>query len=82
MILQFDPRRQCCWCGSDNTAGTEGYAGERGCPVCGWGGEGEADVPCMYYKLARPPTRDKRGYRARWNLGGVYERERTDQTTT
>jgi hypothetical protein len=49
----FDPRRQCHWCGSDNLDRTPGYAGERQCLTCGWGGEGEPDVPCMFYKLIR-----------------------------
>jgi hypothetical protein len=49
---EFSASRQCCWCGSDNRAGIVGYAGERHCPTCGWGGDGEPDVPCMFYKLA------------------------------
>ena len=59
----FDPCRQCHWCGSDNTGGTTGYAGERGCPTCGWGGDGAPDVPCMFYKLAHatPPRPDGGG---------------------
>lgn len=52
----FNATRQCCWCGSDNTSGTVGYAGERDCPRCGWGGDGEPDVPCMFYKLVRPES--------------------------
>ncbi len=51
--VPFNPRRQCCWCGGDNTSGPRGYAGERACPTCGWGGQGESDVPCMFYKIAR-----------------------------
>lgn len=54
--IPFSATRQCCWCGSDNTRGSVGYAGERMCPKCGWGGDGERDVPCMFYKLAQPPT--------------------------
>ena len=27
-----------------------GYAGERECGVCGHGGDGEADLPHMFYK--------------------------------
>lgn len=49
--IMFDPRRQCCWCGSDNFRSVTGYAGERQCLTCGWGGDGEPDVPCMFYKL-------------------------------
>ena len=51
--IPFSTKRQCSWCGSDNTKGTVGYAGERSCPTCGCGGEGSPDVPCMFYKLAR-----------------------------
>ncbi len=47
----FNPCRQCHWCGSDNTKGARGYGGERGCPTCRCGGEGERDVPCMFYKI-------------------------------
>ncbi len=50
-IVPFSAKRQCCWCGNDNRNGVPGYAGERGCPTCGWGGNGERDVPCMFYKL-------------------------------
>ena len=49
----FDPRRQCHWCGSANFRSVTGYAGERQCLTCGWGGDGEPDVPCMFYKLVR-----------------------------
>ena len=48
----FSPFLQCAWCGSDNRGGAVGYGGERSCPTCGWGGEGEPDVPCMFYKVA------------------------------
>jgi hypothetical protein len=48
----FRATRQCCWCGSDNRKGAIGYGGERACPTCGWGGDGEPDVPCMFYKIA------------------------------
>jgi hypothetical protein len=50
----FDPTKQCHWCGSADLDTTLGYAGERACRVCGWGGDGEPDVPCMFYKLALP----------------------------
>lgn len=46
----FNATRQCCWCASDNRQGVVGYGGERSCPTCGWGGDGEPDVPCMAYK--------------------------------
>lgn len=49
--LAFDPRKQCHWCGSDNLDPTPGYGGERSCLTCGWGGDGEPDVPCMFYKM-------------------------------
>ena len=49
----FNPHRQCCWCGSDNRKGAVGYAGERACPTCGWGGDGAPDVPCMFYKIVK-----------------------------
>lgn len=49
----FDATKQCCWCGNDNTKGIVGYGGERSCDVCGWGGDGDKDVPCMYYKLVK-----------------------------
>ena len=49
--IPFSAARQCCWCGSDNRDGPVGYAGERTCRVCGWGGDGEPDVVCMFYKL-------------------------------
>ena len=55
----FTTARQCCWCGSDNTKGAVGYAGERGCLTCGWGGDGEPDVPCMFYKIALRPRSAK-----------------------
>lgn len=51
--IAFDPRKQCCWCGTDNQKGVNGYGGERCCSTCGWGGEGEPDVPCMFYKIVR-----------------------------
>jgi hypothetical protein len=54
----FDPRRQCCWCGSANFRTVTGYAGERQCLTCGWGGDGEPDVPCMFYKLIRRTERE------------------------
>ncbi len=41
---------QCCFCGSDNRNGLVGYAGERVCPSCGKGGNGEPDEPQMAYK--------------------------------
>ena len=50
----FDPRRQCHWCGSANFRSVTGYAGERQCLTCDWGGDGEPDVPCMFYKLVQP----------------------------
>lgn len=53
MTIIFNPRKQCHWCGSDNTKGTGGYAGEPSCPTCGWGGSGEPDVPCMFYKIVQ-----------------------------
>ncbi len=56
----FSATKQCCWCGSDNRNGVVGYAGERGCLVCGWGGEGDPDVPCMFYKLVRQEASDAR----------------------
>jgi hypothetical protein len=45
--------RCCCWCGSTNLDSAVGYGGERACRVCGWGGNGEPDVPCMFYKLVQ-----------------------------
>jgi len=59
--IAFDATKQCCWCGCDNTKGTKGYAGERCCPTCGFGGDGEADVPCMFYKLIRTLTMKQEG---------------------
>jgi len=50
-VIPFDATRQCCWCGSNNEAGAVGYGGERQCLVCGWGGDGEPDVPCMFYRV-------------------------------
>lgn len=50
--MKFDPGKQCHWCGSERLSTTIGYAGERQCLVCGWGGDGEPDVPCMFYKIA------------------------------
>jgi hypothetical protein len=55
--MMFSAARQCHWCGADNTGGVGGYAGERSCPKCGWGGNGEPDVPCMFYKIITPPKR-------------------------
>lgn len=55
--LPFSASRQCCWCGSDNRWGVPGYGGERSCPTCGWGGNGEPDVPCMFYKLVKEQPR-------------------------
>jgi hypothetical protein len=49
---RWNPFSQCAWCGSNNRSGTIGYGGERTCPTCGWGGDGEPDVPCMFYKVA------------------------------
>ena len=56
----FSATRQCCWCGSDNRDGTVGYAGERTCRVCSWGGDGAPDVPCMFYKIAETRAREAR----------------------
>lgn len=52
--IPFDAHKQCCWCGSDNQHDTPGYAGERCCHVCGHGGDGTQDIPCMFYKIATP----------------------------
>jgi hypothetical protein len=41
----FHPHTHCCHCGQDNRHGTSGYAGERVCPHCGLGGEGEYTRP-------------------------------------
>ena len=57
MAIRFDPTRQCHWCGSDKLDSAVGYAGERACLVCGWGGDGEPDVACMFYKMTAPPER-------------------------
>lgn len=51
--LLFDPGKQCHWCGSSNLDTTAGYGGERACRACGWGGNGEPDVPCMFYKMVQ-----------------------------
>ncbi len=51
----FSPARQCHWCGGSKLDSVHGYAGERRCLTCGWGGDGEPDVPCMYYKIIRQP---------------------------
>lgn len=50
-MIKFDAAKQCCWCGGTKLDRVAGYAGERRCLTCGWGGDGESDVPCMYYKL-------------------------------
>lgn len=57
----FDPRKQCCFCGNDNRKDIIGYAGERCCSTCGWGGDGEPDVPCMFYKIVRDPLQPRNG---------------------
>ena len=49
----FDGTKQCHWCGNSRL-GVAGYAGERQCLTCGWGGDGEPDVPCMFYRITRP----------------------------
>jgi hypothetical protein len=52
MILEngFDIGQQCCFCGSNNRNEPYGYAGERCCSKCGYGGEGEKDFAFMAYK--------------------------------
>ena len=50
----FDPGKQCHWCGGTKLDSIVGYGGERQCRTCGWGGDGEPDVPCMFYKLVHP----------------------------
>ena len=59
----FSAKDQCSFCGSRYLSSTAGYGGERPCLTCGCGGDGEPDVPCMYYKLARPPVRTLMGMR-------------------
>lgn len=48
--MSFDFGSQCCFCGANNEKGEVGYAGERSCPKCGKGGEGEPDEKYMAYK--------------------------------
>jgi hypothetical protein len=55
--MSFDHSKQCHWCGGANLDRTPGYAGECQCLTCGWGGSGEKDVPCMFYKLIREPRK-------------------------
>jgi len=50
-LMAFDQTKQCHWCGNTNLDSTVGYGGERQCLTCGWGGDGEPDVPCMFYKI-------------------------------
>jgi hypothetical protein len=59
MAETFDIRKQCCFCGANNEHEVRGYAGERECRSCGHGGDGEPDLPVMFYKTATvvaPPT--------------------------
>jgi hypothetical protein len=46
----FDFARQCCFCGANNENGEVGYGGERACPTCGKGGDGEPDEKYMAYR--------------------------------
>lgn len=64
MILDngFDTGKQCCFCGENNEDAPVGYAGERCCGACGWGGQGERDNQEMAYK--NWPTRI--GRRRNW----------------
>jgi hypothetical protein len=50
LTTSFDFKRQCCFCGANNEKGVVGYAGERSCPKCGKGGDGEPDEKNMAYK--------------------------------
>ena len=52
-VVTFHSHLQCHWCGGFKLSRTPGYAGERQCLTCGWGGDGESDVPCMFYKIAK-----------------------------
>ena len=56
MSVPFDAHKQCCFCGAYNENDVVGYGGERCCSTCGFGGEGEPDVPCMFYKVNRQPN--------------------------
>jgi hypothetical protein len=47
----FDFSKQCCFCGANNEKGDVGYAGERVCPKCHKGGDGEPDTVNMFYKV-------------------------------
>jgi hypothetical protein len=49
---KFDPGKQCFFCGANNELEPRGYAGERTCGECGFGGYGEPDNPSMFYKSA------------------------------
>jgi hypothetical protein len=49
-VRTFDFSKQCCFCGANNEKGTVGYGGERCCPTCGKGGDGEPDEAWMAYK--------------------------------
>jgi len=70
----FDFSTQCCFCGADNTDGCIGYAGERTCSTCGFGGNGEPDKPRMaYHGKVHIHSRASKGWLAKLGEKDVSE---------